>query len=52
MFDHSLWIFKFYKMCETDKDFLIEGCSLVGIGGIGKSPARKSPTGKSPTKSS
>ena len=35
MFDHSLWIFKF-KMCD-DKDFLIEGCSLVGIVGIGKS---------------
>ena len=25
-------------MCETDKDFLIEGCSLVGIVGICKSP--------------
>ena len=34
-------------MCETDKDFLIEGCSEVGIVRIGKSP-----TGKSPTKSS
>ena len=37
-------------MCETDKDFLIEGCSLVRIVN-GKSPASKSPTGKSPTKS-
>ena len=27
MFDHSLW--RNSKMCETDKDFLTEGCSLV-----------------------